>query len=316
MKYGPLIWTMVAVLLGGTNPGAALDLSLPTNAVQTVERNTAPDRYAAPSSVFENGEVAKLDIEGDVRRAAWRLDTPGLTPLQVMRPLRAQLTGAGFEILLDCASETCGGFDFRFATETLPGPNMYVNIRAFHFVTAARPTADDPQEVVTVLTSTSATSAYIQVIQAGSLTGGSVAATAKADLPNVLPGAEPQNLSAQLLSVGHTVLKDLDFGTGTSNLGQGPFASLAALTAFLNARPSMKIALVGHTDSVGGLDVNIALSRRRAQSVRARLIDEFSIDAGRMEAQGMGYLAPVASNLTAAGRDANRRVEVVVLSAE
>lgn len=315
MKSGLLIWTMAA-LMGCANAGAAQDLSLPANAVQTVERDTAPDRYGAPIGVFEDGEVAQLDIEGDVRRTAWRLDTPGLTPLQVMRPLRAQLTGAGFEILLDCASETCGGFDFRFATETLPGPNMYVNIRAFHFVTAARPTADDPQEVITVLTSASATSAYIQVIQAGSLTSGAVAATGTADLPISLPGSAPQDLTGQLLSVGHTVLKDLDFGTGTSNLGQGPFASLAALTAFLNAQPSMKIALVGHTDSVGGLNGNIALSRRRAQSVKARLIEEFGVDAGRMDAQGMGYLAPVASNLNAAGRDANRRVEVVVLSAE
>lgn len=315
MKFGPLIWT-VAALLGGANAGAALDLSLPANAVQTVERNTSPDRYAAPLGVFEKGSVAKLDIEGDVRRAAWRLDAPGLTPLQVMRPLRAQLTDAGFDILLDCASETCGGFDFRFATETLPGPNMYVNIRAFHFVTAVRPTADDPKEVITVLTSTSATSAYTQIIQAGSLAEGTVGPTVTADLPVAVPQAEQQDLSAQLMRVGHAVLGDLDFATGTSNLGQGPFASLAALTAFLNARPSMKIALVGHTDSVGGLDGNIALSRRRARSVRARLIDEFGVDAGRIEAEGMGYLAPVASNLTAAGRDANRRVEVVVLSAE
>jgi OOP family OmpA-OmpF porin len=233
-----------------------------------------------------------------------------------MRPLRAQLVAAGFEIVLDCASQTCGGFDFRFATETLPGPNMYVNIRAFHFVTAMRPTTDAPQEVITVLTSTSAASAYVQIIQAGTLATGSVAAAATADLPATTQAAAPQDMSGQLLSLGHVVLKDLDFDTGTSDLGKGPFTSLNALAAFLEAQPAIKVALVGHTDSVGGLDGNIALSRRRAQSVRSRLIDAYGVDAGRMDAQGMGYLSPVGSNLNAMGREANRRVEVVVLSAE
>ena len=97
-------------------------------------------------------------------------------------------------------------------------------------------------------------------------------------------------------------------------LGEGPFPSLDQLASFLNSRPSVRIALVGHTDSVGSLDGNIALSRKRAQSVRRRLVDKFKIDPSRLEAQGMGYLAPVASNLAEAGRDANRRVEAILLS--
>ena len=48
--------------------------------------------------------------------------------------------------------------------------------------------------------------------------------------------------------------------------------------------------------------------------MRARLISEYGIDPARIEAEGMGYLAPVASNLTEAGRQANRRVEAILLS--
>ncbi|MGC1495306.1 MAG: OmpA family protein [Sulfitobacter sp.] len=302
-------------------PVAALEISLPTNARQTVERNTDPDSYAAPVGVFDEGQVARITIEGDVRRAAWRLDSPGLTPLQVMRPIRAQLIAAGFDLVLDCSAAECGGFDFRFAAETLPGPNMYVNIRAFHFVTALRPAGDTPDEVITVLASTSATSAYVQIIQAGKLVDGSVAVATNADLPiktqqGLSLGGKVGELSDQLLSNGHAVLPDLDYATGTSDLGPGPFASLNKLADFLIAQPSVRIALVGHTDTVGGLDGNIALSRRRAQSVRDRLIAAYGVDAGRMDAQGMGYLAPVASNLDAAGREANRRVEVIIVSAE
>ena len=113
---------LLGVLLAA--PAAALELALPSTARLTAERNTAPDRYAAPVGVYAEGQVARVNVDGSVRRAAWRMDTPGLTALQVMRPLRRQLGEAGFDVVLDCAARECGGFDFRFAVEVLPGPNM------------------------------------------------------------------------------------------------------------------------------------------------------------------------------------------------
>ena len=88
------------------------------------------------------------------------------------------------------------------------------------------------------------------------------------------------------------------------------------LAAFIQARPGLKLALVGHTDSTGGLDGNIAVSRKRAEAVRDRLIADYGVPSTNVQAQGMGYLAPIANNLTAAGREANRRVEVIVLGQE
>ncbi|MFC6587568.1 OmpA family protein [Sulfitobacter pacificus] len=55
------------------------------------------------------------------------------------------------------------------------------------------------------------------------------------------------------------------------------------------------------------------MSRARARSVRQRLIDGYGVSAARLDAEGMGYLAPVASNIDEAGREQNRRVEVVLL---
>jgi OOP family OmpA-OmpF porin len=292
-------------------PAAALELSLPAAARLTAERNTGPDRYSAPAGIFRNGQVVTLEVEGDVHRAAWRLSQQGLTPLQLVRPLRRQLVDAGYEILLDCASQTCGGFDFRFATETLPGPNMYVNIRAYHFITAVRPSVAAPQEVLTILASTAANSAYLQIIRAGEVSDDEV--VTDAPVP-IAPAAQVENdLGNRLIQQGHAVLRDLEFATGASDLNDGSYASLQTLAEVLEARPELRIALVGHTDSVGGLDGNIALSQRRAQSVRRRMIDSYGIDGARMEAEGMGYLAPIASNLEETGRDENRRVEVIVL---
>lgn len=305
-----------ALLLVIAGPVAALDFKLPATARQTVERNTGPDIFAAPVGVFDNGHVPDVTLEGQVRRAAWRIDSPGLTPFQVMRPLRAQLVEAGYDIVLDCNAAACGGFDFRFAIETLPGPNMYVNIRAYHVVTGLLSDGNEVSEAVTLLASTSATSAYVQIIQAGALGEGGAQVETSADLPVTSAPVSEDDFAARLLSAGHAVLSDLDFAVGTTDLGEGPFDSLAALAVFMAEQPAMRIALVGHTDTVGGLDPNIAISRARARSVRQRLIDRYDIDPGRMDTEGMGYLAPVASNLEAEGRDANRRVEVVLLGSQ
>ncbi|MEM9127449.1 MAG: OmpA family protein, partial [Pseudomonadota bacterium] len=90
-------------------------------------------------------------------------------------------------------------------------------------------------------------------------------------------------------------------------------ASLTLLSRFLADNPDTRLALVGHTDDTGALQANISISTRRAQAVRARLIEAHGVAADRIEAQGVGYLAPLTSNATPEGRDLNRRVEAVLL---
>lgn len=309
-----LIWLLLA---GGAN---ALELSLPAAARQTVARDTGPDSYLAPTSAYEDGGFASVTIEGAIARSAWRLEAPGLTPLQVMRPLRTQLEAADYRIVLDCSAAVCGGFDFRFAIETLPAPNMYVDLRQYQFVTAVKGSLQAPDAVVTLLISTTDTSAYLQIVQADTQGGaaGPVASIVTQDPQPAAPDApaqSPSKMASALEKFGHVVLAALDFDTGTAALGQGEFDALVNLAAVLKDQPDLRIALVGHTDSVGGLQGNITLSKNRAAAVRQRLIAAHGIAADRIDAQGMGYLSPIASNQTEAGRDANRRVEAVALPA-
>ena len=309
-----LIW----LLLAGT--AQALDLSLPAAARQTVTRDTDPDSYLAPTSAFEDGGFASVKIEGAIARSAWRLEAPGLTPLQIMRPLRTQLENADYRIVLDCSATVCGGFDFRFAIETLPAPNMYVDLRQYQFVTAVKGSLQAPDAVVTLLISTTDTSAYLQIVQADTQAGAAspVASVVAQDTQPAAPDApaqSPSKMASALEEFGHVVLAALDFDTGTAALGQGEFDALVNLAAVLKDQPDLRIALVGHTDSVGGLQGNITLSKNRAAAVRQRLIAVHGIAADRIDAQGMGYLSPIASNQTEAGRDANRRVEAVLLPA-
>lgn len=304
------------VLMSTALPAAALDLTLPLNARQTIARDSKLDSYAAPLSGFQNGSIETRLVEGEVRRSAWKIASPGLTTLQVLAPLRRQLTDAGYDIALDCDQRTCGGFDFRFGTEVLPAPSMFVNIRAYRFVLGVKGDAKAPEQVVGLLVSSSDTASHVQVIQAGQLDGEKAQIKTDGGLPSVqTPAGLDAPLDAVLVSKGSVVLQGLDFATGTSDLGEGPFAALKALADFLHSRDDVRIALVGHTDSVGSLDGNIALSKRRAASVRKRLIGSYGVPAAHIDAEGMGYLSPLASNLEKAGREANRRVEAIILPA-
>ena len=108
-------------------------------------------------------------------------------------------------------------------------------------------------------------------------------------------------------------MHSIEFAVGTTTLSDAPSPEMAELAALMQDRPGLEIAIVGHTDTAGGLDANINVSRARAAAVRTRLIEAYGIDPARSEAAGMGYLAPRASNLTPDGREANRRVEVIVV---
>ena len=111
-------------------------------------------------------------------------------------------------------------------------------------------------------------------------------------------------------------MSDLRFETGSSALGDGEYESLAALADYLKSDGTKRVALVGHTDAEGSLAANIAVSKRRATSVLERLVTSYGVAAAQLEAEGMGYLAPIASNQTDQGRTVNRRVEAILVSTE
>lgn len=307
---------LFGLLLALAQPVAAADLNLPANARKALQSDSKLDSYAAPIGPFLNGAMQTQTIEGKVSRSAWRLASSGVTTLQILAPLRDQLLEGGFTKVLECDETTCGGFDFRFGTEVLQAPEMYVNIREYRFLTAIKGSVAAPSEVISLLISTSGTAAYIQIIQAGQLEGGSVNVETKDNVPTSTQKPEAiigTSLNDDLLDRGSVVLNGLNFATGTSDLGTGPFPILKELAAFFASRDDIRLVLVGHTDSVGALDFNIALSKRRAASVRKRLLEVYGLDANRIAAEGNGYLAPIKSNLNKVGRTANRRVEAVVL---
>jgi outer membrane protein OmpA-like peptidoglycan-associated protein len=106
-------------------------------------------------------------------------------------------------------------------------------------------------------------------------------------------------------------MSDVLFDTARYTLKPGAREKLAKVSGIILGHPGLKIAVEGHTDSVGGDEYNMRLSENRANSVRDFLVAQ-GVPAASVSAQGFGKTMPVADNATSAGRQQNRRVELVV----
>ena len=106
-------------------------------------------------------------------------------------------------------------------------------------------------------------------------------------------------------------MSDVLFDTGKFTLRPVAREKLAKLSGIVLAYPTLDLDVEGHTDSVGTEEYNMQLSENRANSVRDYLIHE-SINTSSIAARGFGEGQAVATNDTAAGRQENRRVELVV----
>lgn len=146
-----------------------------------------------------------------------------------------------------------------------------------------------------------------------------------ADRARLKAEAEKAELRAQLLSQFNLILDTRDTARGliinmsdvlfdTAKYSLRPLARerLAKVAGILLGHPGLNLEVEGHTDSVGGEEYNQRLSEQRAGSVRDYLILQGITEANLVPAKGFGKSQPVATNDTAAGRQLNRRVELIV----
>lgn len=132
------------------------------------------------------------------------------------------------------------------------------------------------------------------------------------------------DLRAQLLEQFNRILETRDtprglvvnmgdvlFDFGKYDLRSEAREKLAKLSGIILGHPGLNLAIEGHTDNVGGDEVNQKLSEKRAETVRGYLIEQGLAD-NTVTSHGFGKTSPVADNGSAAGRQQNRRVEIVV----
>jgi len=147
----------------------------------------------------------------------------------------------------------------------------------------------------------------------GAAVGGAIGATLDkqaADLRNTIG-----NANVSVTNMGdHLVVnmpQDVLFATGSAALRPDLTADLRAVAQNLLSYPNSRIEVIGHTDNVGSAALNQDLSNRRAGSVASVLIGN-GVPAARIATIGRGEDAPIASNLSEAGRAQNRRVEIII----
>jgi len=118
-------------------------------------------------------------------------------------------------------------------------------------------------------------------------------------------------LSAQNTQRGVMVtLRDMLFATGRAELQPGVRSAIERLAEVLRQHPERRMLIEGFADSTGGSAMNLGLSQRRAEAVRGALV-RAGVAPQRLEVRAFGEEYPVADNATAAGRQQNRRVELL-----
>lgn len=123
--------------------------------------------------------------------------------------------------------------------------------------------------------------------------------------------ADAAAFSNDLKAAGHVAVYGIYFDTAKAVLKPESSPALKEVARLLAADSSLKLYVVGHTDSVGAIDANMRLSQARAEAVVAALTSTHGIAPDRLKGYGVGPLAPVASNAAEEGRAKNRRVELV-----
>ncbi|HEY4198223.1 MAG TPA: OmpA family protein, partial [Mucilaginibacter sp.] len=122
-----------------------------------------------------------------------------------------------------------------------------------------------------------------------------------------LPVAKNVIITEEDRRVVKDAIKNLEFDFGKATIREHSYESLDRVARLLVDK-NFSLKLAGHTDNVGSNEANLKLSKDRAESIRSYLVSK-GANASRIEATGYGETQPIASNKTAKGRQANRRVE-------
>lgn len=121
------------------------------------------------------------------------------------------------------------------------------------------------------------------------------------------------DMRSKIFTEGKIVSYGILFDSGKDIVKPESYGTLKEIAQLLKDNPTLKLKIVGHTDSDGDDASNLDLSKRRGASVKNELVKTFGIDASRLESDGAGETQPVAKNDTPANKALNRRVEFVKL---
>lgn len=257
---------------------------------------------------------SSLPLEGKYTRLAYNYPVER-SPLEVMRNYQAALEKAGLKIVFTCAKDSCGKEFGAYFLDTRVGDNFIqgsgANWEPFNYgrnderYLLAKGTRPDGSLIHVAVYSVAPVqnklgAIYLDIVEAKPMETGKVSASLSA-----------ADMAKTIAADGKVALYGIFFDTDKTAVKPESKAALGEIAKLLQQDAKLKLYVVGHTDSEGALAHNLELSQKRAEAVVKLLAADDKIDAKRLSAKGVASYAPAASNDSAAGRDKNRRVELV-----
>lgn len=273
------------------DPGGDHPLITPyQGSVRRARDYAAFDSYQRIIGVAGNAQSEPL--EGTLTRLRYA-NPQGRSTLELLRNYRDALTAHGFVVQFECEGrEGCGTLRApRWNDVNRMDIGVQRDVRYFTGVADY----NDGRAYVSVAVNPQHT--FIHVLETTAMQTGLVSVDADA-------------LAEGLARDGKVTLDGIHFDTALATLRAESAAALDQAATLLRQQPALRLSVVGHTDNTGDAGANQQLSAARAEAVRQALVER-GIAADRLSAQGVGSMAPVASNDTPDGRARNRRVELV-----
>ncbi|HYN23198.1 MAG TPA: OmpA family protein [Thermoanaerobaculia bacterium] len=215
------------------------------------------------------------------------------SPLEIFINYKEALEKAGFKILFECKDTACSPSWASSRWGRVTGMK-YVSSPMWYLAARRQSEGSEYWIALTIMKLRH----QIDVLEGKAMERGLVTVTAEA-------------LKSGLAAEGKAILDGVVFDHDKATIKAESKPALDVIGKYLKDNPSLKVFIVGHTDTVGSLDYNLKLSLQRAQAVAAALVKDHGIAADRLSAHGVGPLSPLKTNRTDQGKGQNRRVEMV-----
>lgn len=238
-------------------------------------------------------EFDSIELEGTFTRINYE-NPADRSALEILTNYEQAIAGAGGEILYKCVEAECGP---SFAGSRWGRFNGSIHLPGVGGYVAGKVATE--QGPVYIAIGVAERRHQIALLEAGEMETG-------------LVEVDPDALGDELDRLGRVAIPGVFFDVGKATLTDESDVALQAMATILDARPQIRVWVVGHTDWTGDFGLNRRLSDERAKAVVAALTGRFGVDAARLQGHGVGPLAPTASNAGDPGRQANRRVELVI----
>lgn len=240
-----------------------------------------------------------LTLEGDLAQHFYLIDKA--STLKVFENYRQALEKAGFLQVSHCALTDCGAKDdvSAFGGKTSIEGSVYNYYRNPYYLLAKK-SLDTGDIYVALFVGAYKNEVGVQQ---------TILRTEALDTDLVKVNAD--SLMQQIEADGKALIYGIYFDTGKAEIKEESTPTLAVIAELLNKNPELLLYVVGHTDDTGSNRSNRELSQQRATAVVEALTNKHKIAAARLQAEGVGPYAPESNNTSEAGKQLNRRVELV-----